>query len=48
LGRPINFIVGTSNSHQDKWKEKNILESREEKEMQKQQTNKKKSENENL
>jgi hypothetical protein len=31
---------GTSNSYRDKWKEKNILESGEEKEMQKQQTNK--------
>jgi predicted HAD superfamily Cof-like phosphohydrolase len=35
-------MVSTSNSHQDKWKEKNIPESREEKEMQKQQTNKEK------
>jgi hypothetical protein len=43
-------MVDTSNSHWDKWKEKNILESGEEKEMRKQQTYKKqkKSENENL
>jgi hypothetical protein len=44
-------MVSTSNSHQDKWKEKNILESGEEKEMQKQQTDKepkKKSENKSL
>jgi len=33
-------MVGTSNNHQDKWKEKNIIESGEEKEMQKQQANK--------
>lgn len=45
VGGEDHFMEGTSNSHQDKWKEKNILERGEEKEMWKQQTNKEKKKN---